>query len=177
MSPQFTIITVTYNDLQGLVATSDSIINQVYHDFEWIVIDGNSIDGTKEFISKSLLISKWISEKDDGIYDAMNKGIKLAKSKYIAFLNAGDVFPNESTLQCVFSHIRDCNQLPDMVLGAVTFVLPNGIKLYRAPRDINKYIWHGVPANHQATYFSKGILETFAPIGRTKHLRLQGKIK
>lgn len=159
MCPQFTIITVTYNDMRGLVSTSDSIMTQVYHDLEWIVIDGNSIDGTKEFISKSLLISKWISEKDNGIYDAMNKGIKLARGKYIVFLNAGDAFPNESTLQNVFSHICECNKLPDIVLGGATFVLPNGIKLYRAPRDINKYIWHSVPANHQATYFSKSILE------------------
>jgi len=157
--PQFTIITVVYNDLQGLVSTSNSIASQVHNDFEWIVIDGDSIDGTKEFISKSPLISKWISEKDSGIYDAMNKGIKMASGRYVVFLNAGDIFPNDLTLLNVFSHINECKKLPDVVLGAATFALPNGIKLHKKPRDINTYIWHGVPANHQATYISMSVLE------------------
>lgn len=163
MQPEFTIITVTYNDLPGLIHTAKSIANQSCHNFEWIVIDGGSVDGTLNYLLKSEhLITKWISEKDQGIYDAMNKGITLSSGKYSVFLNAGDAFLDCFALQKVYGHTHSYSSLPDVVLGGAIYILPNGIELHKAPRDAKKYIWHGVPANHQATFYKSELLkETF----------------
>ncbi len=90
---KLSIITVNLNNKDGLQKTIDSVISQTFKDFEWIVIDGGSTDGSKELIEKySDYISYWVSEPDKGIYNAMNKGIKVAKGDYLEFLNSGDIF-------------------------------------------------------------------------------------
>lgn len=89
------IITVVFNDKVGLYKTIRSVFDQkkYYNNLEFIVIDGGSTDGTLDIIKQNNhVITKYISEKDDGIYDAMNKGIKLAQGDYLLFLNAGDYF-------------------------------------------------------------------------------------
>lgn len=128
-------------------------------DFEWIVIDGGSHDGTVEFLKgvKGFPI-KWISESDGGIYDAMNKGMDISKGYYILFLNAGDMFSHESVLCYIQERIIHEECEPDMVFGGATLVFPSGKHVYRAPRLMESYIWHGLPANHQATYFRKDFL-------------------
>lgn len=88
---KLSIITVTYQNLIGLKETYYSLFKQV-GSFEWIVVDGGSTDLTSDFLKSCPLISKWISEKDFGIYDAMNKGLSLATGEGIIFLNAGDRF-------------------------------------------------------------------------------------
>jgi glycosyltransferase involved in cell wall biosynthesis len=87
------VITVTYNAVSVIEETIDSIINQPFDNFEYIVIDGNSIDGTQALIEEKYLdkIDVWLSEPDKGIPDALNKGVKLAKGKYIVFILAGDI--------------------------------------------------------------------------------------
>lgn len=92
---KLSIITVVYNACNDLIKTIDSIKSQKNKDFEYIVIDGKSTDGTVDIIKKENIINKYISEKDNGIYDAMNKGIKLASGEMILFLNAGDVLYDE----------------------------------------------------------------------------------
>jgi glycosyltransferase involved in cell wall biosynthesis len=85
--PLITVITVVYNDADNLAITLKSVAEQNYKDFEFLVIDGNSTDRTLEVIKQyEDIISTWISESDKGIYDAMNKGIKMAKGDYINFL-------------------------------------------------------------------------------------------
>lgn len=87
------IITVNYNDAKGLEKTIKSVQSQTYKDFEHIIIDGNSNDGSKEIIENhKKSFSYWVSEVDSGIYNAMNKGIKVAKGEYLLFLNSGDHF-------------------------------------------------------------------------------------
>lgn len=163
MVTAFSIITVTFNDCPGLKITYESIISQIFQNFEWIVIDGNSEDDTVMFL-ESVKREKtiWISERDTGIYDAMNKGINLASGEYTVFLNSGDYFPGEMTLGRINSFIAENSPVPDVILGGASFILPNNISQYKPPRKIENYIWHGVPANHQATYFKtdliKGIL-------------------
>jgi len=106
--------------LEGLKKTAESVINQTWRDFEWIIVDGGSIDGSKEYIEqlaeglpeKTLLTNQecglgkvcwWCSEKDKGIYNAMNKGINSANGDYLLFLNSGDWFCSPSVLTRLFA--------------------------------------------------------------------------
>jgi glycosyltransferase involved in cell wall biosynthesis len=93
------IITINHNDALGLEKTIVSVLNQSYQDFEFIVIDGNSNDGSKDVIEKYReKLSYWVSESDIGIYHAMNKGIEVAKGEYLLFMNSGDVLVNDVTI-------------------------------------------------------------------------------
>lgn len=104
---KLSIITVNLNNIEGLKNTIQSIINQNYTDFEWIVIDGGSTDGSKDLImSYSDRINYWVSEKDTGIYNAMNKGIAHANGEYLQFLNSGDYFCDSSVLMDVMTELK-----------------------------------------------------------------------
>lgn len=95
----FTIITINYNNRSGLKKTIDSVISQSYRNYEWIIIDGNSKDGSYELIvDYKEHFSFWTSEIDTGIYNAMNKGIKRATGEYILFLNSGDYLADSNVL-------------------------------------------------------------------------------
>lgn len=98
--PKISIITVNLNNLVGLRKTAESVLSQTYKDFEFIVMDGGSKDGSKEYIEEiSEHLTLWKSEPDTGIYNAMNKAIKLAKGDYTCFLNSGDIFFENRTLE------------------------------------------------------------------------------
>ncbi len=102
-NPLISIITVTFNDKANLLKTLKSLKGQTYNRVEFIVIDGGSSDGTVELIRENAnIISRWISERDQGIYDAMNKGIALAGGDYINFLNAGDYYCDEKVIAALF---------------------------------------------------------------------------
>ncbi|MDQ6472078.1 glycosyltransferase family 2 protein [Flavobacterium sp. LHD-80] len=97
---KLSIITINFNNLDGLKRTVESIINQTWQEFEYIIIDGGSTDGSVAYIeSKSDKIDYWINEKDTGVYNAMNKGVIKAKGEYLLFLNSGDHFYNNDVLQ------------------------------------------------------------------------------
>jgi len=99
---KLSIITVNYNNREGLIKTVSSVINQTWQEFEYIIIDGGSNDGSKEYLeSKSQYFNYWVSEKDSGIYNAMNKGIVNSNGKYLLFLNSGDVLYNNQVLKDV----------------------------------------------------------------------------
>lgn len=99
--PLISIITINYNNVSGLKKTIESVVYQVFQDFEFIVIDANSIDKSVDVIKQFTRINEWISEKDNGIYDAQNKGILMAKGNYLLFLNSGDSLINNHVLQNV----------------------------------------------------------------------------
>ncbi len=93
MKPLVSIITVTYNSADTLQETIDSIREQTYGNIEYIVVDGESTDDTLDIIrSNADIVDRWISEPDDGIYDAMNKGIRMAKGELIGILNSDDLY-------------------------------------------------------------------------------------
>ena len=97
---KISIITISYNNLEGLKRTVPSVLSQTYNDYEYIVVDGGSNDGSKEYLeSKSALITRWISEPDKGIYNAMNKGIAMATGEYCIFMNSGDHFLSAMVLE------------------------------------------------------------------------------
>ena len=96
---KLSIITICYNE-PNIEKTCESIINQTWQDFEWIVIDGGSTDGTLEILNKyKTRINKLISEPDKGIYNALNKGIKFAKGEWLNFMNGGDRFCDNLVLE------------------------------------------------------------------------------
>jgi glycosyltransferase involved in cell wall biosynthesis len=92
--PLISIITINYNNAIGLNKTINSVVAQSFQDFEFIVIDGNSTDKSVDIIKQTPRINEWVSEKDNGIYDAQNKGILKAKGDYFLFLNSGDILVN-----------------------------------------------------------------------------------
>ena len=116
-SPKFSVITVTYNAEKVLEDTVQSVISQTYHHVEYIIIDGASKDGTLEIVNRYRdRINQLVSEPDKGLYDAMNKGIALATGDYLCFLNAGDSFHEDDTLQKMVHSING-NELPDILYG------------------------------------------------------------
>lgn len=104
MQERISIITVVFNAVGSIEKTIQSVLSQNYQNVEYIVVDGGSTDGTLDIIKKyDKCISQYVSEKDDGIYDAMNKGLKMASGEWINFMNAGDCFSDENVLSRVFA--------------------------------------------------------------------------
>lgn len=101
---KLSIITVNFNDVTGLERTIKSVISQTFHDFEFIIIDGGSTDGSVSIIKKyEDHINFWVSEQDGGIYPGMNKGLRQAKGEYVNFMNGGDSYHSADVLERIFS--------------------------------------------------------------------------
>lgn len=147
--PLFSIVTVTKNNIRGLNETFDSVKMQSCKDYEWIVIDGLSEDGTKELLAT--LSAQSVSEPDDGIYDAMNKGIERAQGDYIVFLNAGDKFADPDILSTLSKAIRA--ETPDFIYGDA---LETG-GFYKKARPHTKIDW-GMVTHHQAMLYKRGAI-------------------
>lgn len=106
--PKISIITINYNNLEGLKKTVSSVINQTWKGFEFIIIDGGSNDGSFKYIKDNeIFFDYWVSEEDRGVYHAMNKGIKKAKGEYLIFLNSGDHFYKKDVLKKYNSYLNN----------------------------------------------------------------------
>lgn len=149
--PKISVVTVVWNDAVGIERTIQSVINQTYENIEFIVIDGGSTDGTVDVIKKyEEQIDYWISEKDEGIYDAMNKGISVATGMWVNFMNAGDIFVDKNILSNI-----NLNDLSEYVL-IYGNKIQNGQIIY--PLDIKKLEIGEIHANHQSMFFNKELL-------------------
>lgn len=105
---KISVITISYNAASCIESTINSVIAQKYDDFEYIIVDGVSNDGTLDIIQKyDKSISHWISEPDSGIYNAMNKAVRMASGEYCIFMNAGDIFANPLVLKQVSFFLND----------------------------------------------------------------------
>ena len=132
---KFSIITVNYNNYTGLYRTIESILSQSYKNFEFIIIDGGSTDGSKELLEKyDAHIDYWVSEPDKGIYNGMNKGIARAHGEYLNFMNSGDTFFKSTTLEEINNMIDGsdfivgCDYNEDSTTGmSATTILPTRV--------------------------------------------------
>jgi hypothetical protein len=116
--PKISIITIVYNRVQDIEYTLESVVYQQYSNIEYIVIDGNSSDGTQHILAKyATKIDILISEPDKGIYDAMNKGLTHATGDYVLFMNGGDQFYNHTVLYDIFLQVGDIEEVPDIIYG------------------------------------------------------------
>mgnify|MGYP001518566541 CR=1 FL=1 len=126
LTPKFSVITVAYNAEAVLEDTIQSVISQTYRHVEYIIVDGASKDKTLSITDRyKNHIAQVVSEPDKGLYDAMNKGIRLATGDYLCFLNAGDSFHEDDTLQQMV-HTLTGSELPDVLYGETALVDKEG---------------------------------------------------
>ncbi|HNR20469.1 MAG TPA: glycosyltransferase family 2 protein [Bacteroidia bacterium] len=135
--PLFSIITINRNNARGLLKTIGSVVEQSCTDFEYIVIDGASTDNSPDIIKGAEnKIKYWVSEMDNGIYDAMNKGISKAKGKYLLFLNSGDCLVNNNVLK----KVAGSNPAAQLISGNILFKEANGnIRQDTTPQKLTKF--------------------------------------
>jgi glycosyltransferase involved in cell wall biosynthesis len=152
------ILTINLNNKTGLEKTMLSVFEQDYPDFEFIIVDGGSKDGSCELIeSESRRISKWISEKDNGIYNAMNKAIKLAVGEYCFFLNSGDYFVNNKVLSTVFKRDIDADIISGNVLKVRDTGKWNRVKSHNQVNLLN-LMRHSLP--HQGSFIKRSLFDS-----------------
>lgn len=156
-SPQISIITVVRNDLHGMIATLESVQRQTFSDIEHIVVDGASSDGTAEFLKNNAArIAVLISEPDEGIYDAMNKGAEKASGDWVIYMNAGDFFYDDDTLSIINQHLV----IKDTVYFGRAHIEPlTGNGWSYPPKCVSKnnirfWLRNNLP-NHQAIFFPR----------------------
>ena len=156
---KISVVTVCYNAAETIEETMLSVLNPTYPNIEYIIIDGGSTDGTVDIIKKyANRLAYWVSEPDKGIYDAMNKGIKVVTGEYVNFMNAGDSFFTSTTIS-------------DAVKQFDNYDFIGGIAAYRKRRRILYSFWkpvktnysfndvcHGKIVNHQSSFIRKRIL-------------------
>lgn len=149
------VITVCYNAINSIENTIRSVLAQTYTNIEYIVIDGGSSDGTLDVIKKySDLISRWVSEPDNGIYDAMNKGIALATGEWINFRNSGDVFASPDAIESMFD--KDVADDVSVLHGDCFFVSEKDYLIHKPSiiEDPNCYLYK-MPVNHCASFIRR----------------------
>lgn len=154
------IITVNYNNIKGLQKTFKNVEEQTYQDFELIVVDGGSTDGGIDEIKTCNTVTNWVSEKDNGVYHAMNKGIKMATGKYVIFMNSGDIFYDKETI----SHfITDLELDYDMVYGNALYYNEDGFLRNEFPPEILTFaFFRDTGINHQSTFIKRQLFyDTF----------------
>ncbi|MBF9020233.1 glycosyltransferase [Rhodobacterales bacterium HKCCA1058] len=159
---KITVATVVFNGVDVLERTILSVKNQTYSNIEFIIIDGGSTDGTLEIIKKyDFLIDYWVSEDDEGIYDAMNKAEALSTGHFINFLNAGDVYYNKDTINHVVKNISESCSL---IYGDVVLV-GEGYEGYAKAKKftfINLVIWGTRVFCHQSVFLRRTIFPKYS---------------
>ncbi|WP_061235566.1 glycosyltransferase family 2 protein [Leptospira weilii] len=158
--PKISIVTINLNNLEGLRRTLESVRFQTYVNYELIIIDGGSTDGSLDCLkSNQDLIRKFISEKDEGIYNAQNKGVTLAKGEYLVFLNAGDVFLEKNVLYEISKFLE---QGIDLVYGDILIYLEDGRIVERKyPDKLDYFYWSVKSLCHQAVFIRKDLFDLY----------------
>ena len=157
---KLSIITINYNNICGLKRTADSVIVQTYRDFEWIIIDGGSNDGSKEYIESIVPIpeaniSYWCSEKDKGIYNAMNKGIAKGKGEYLQFLNSGDILHDKDVLKSIEEELQG----DDVIYGDLKFVSKDKNFVFTYPNKLTTHYLLHRSLGHPSTFIKSCLFD------------------
>ena len=162
-----TIITINRNNAAGLEKTMQSVLNQTCRDFEYVVVDGASTDGSVEVIKRldgqfgARL--KWISEPDKGIYNAMNKGIGMATGTYLEFLNSGDCLASEDVVERMYEALEKAEH-PSILYGNMLKDMPDG-KILKdrcfAGHDISFLGFYTGTLNHSPAYIRKDLFQKY----------------
>lgn len=172
LSPTLSIITINLNNGKGLKKTMESVVPQTFHDFEWIVIDGGSTDDSAEIIeSYSNRVNYWVSEPDKGVYNAMNKGIRVAHGLYLQFLNSGDCLCDSEALSSVFSEARTS----DILFGNCNLVKDDEIieeRIYPDVMSLKEII--DINIVHNCMFFKRTLFEAEQ---YDEHLRISSDFK
>ncbi len=161
--PRLSVITIVYNNVHDIERTLLSVLGQTYTNIEYIVIDGSSTDGTVEVLNKyKSRLGKLVSEKDKGIYDAMNKGLALAQGDYVLFMNSGDEIYAPDTVEKVFASEPDA----DIYYGETEMYDESwtslGPRRHQAPADFNwRDFRYGMSISHQAIYIRRSLTEAY----------------
>jgi len=154
---KLSIITINLNNVAGLRQTIESVVKQSFNDFEYIIIDGGSTDGSKELIgSFSDRIYFWLSEPDSGIYQAMNKAIKQARGEYLLFLNSGDYLVSSEVLASVF----EIGFTEDIVIGECNISQNQKVMFHAVPPNsitLQAFIGQTIP--HQSAFIRLDLFE------------------
>jgi len=167
--PKLSVITIVYNNIADIERTMLSVLEQTYPDIEYIIVDGLSTDGTLDVIKKYRdRLGKLISEKDEGIYDAMNKGLAAATGDYVLFMNSGDEIYASDTVAKVFAVAEDA----DIYYGETEMIDASGKSLgqrrHTAPENFTwRSFKYGMSVSHQAIYVKRAVTE---PFDRRYHL-------
>ena len=167
LTPKFSVITVCYNAQATIEDTIQSVIAQTYHHVEYIIVDGASKDRTLSIINRYRdRIATVVSEPDKGLYDAMNKGLRLATGDYVCFLNAGDSFHEDDTLQQMVHTLRELTELPDVLYGETELVDAEGhfvrMRRLQAPEHLTWHSFrHGMLVCHQAFFAKRTLAEPY----------------
>lgn len=152
-----TVITVNYNNLEGLKATADSVVAQNSEEFEWVIVDGGSTDGSAEYIRRELAqyAVYWCSERDGGIYFAMNKAVAQANGEYCIFMNSGDRFFDHTVISKFVASEPDA----DMVYGNAFQVLNDGAtRKWNFPKRVYRHFFYRENICHQSMFVKTTIL-------------------
>lgn len=154
--PLITVITVVFNGEKHLEDTIRSIISQTYENIEYVIVDGGSSDRTLDIIEKyEYTIDYWVSEKDNGIYDAMNKGLHLAMGEWVNFMNADDYFFSVEVVDRVAKEVRNLEKNFSIVYGPLNLISDSGVSLdvISTPSDQAKsQMSHRLSIPHQSQF-------------------------
>ncbi len=159
---KLSIITINLNNSFGLLKTIKSVVGQTYPNFEYIIVDGASTDTSiktiQQFNSSSIQQFSWISETDSGVYEAMNKGIRMAKGEYLLFLNSGDFLVNKNVLSKVFSE----NKTSDILCGRCNISEKGKIIHTTNPPNVHTFsTYFNGTINHQSTFIKRSLFKNF----------------
>lgn len=155
---QLSIVTINFNDATGLEKTIQSVTEQTFGNIEFIVIDGGSTDSSVDVIKKyENKISYWVSEKDNGIFNAQNKGLAKATGHYCLFLNSGDTLHSKSALSNVFNK----NPHADLVACNMAFIYEIGIDIRKQSKTVEEETLFLSSIWHPATLIKKSVFDTY----------------
>lgn len=167
MRSSLSIITINRNNASGLEKTMKSVLSQTCTSFEYIIIDGASTDGSlgviRRLVPEYEERIKWISESDNGIYNAMNKGIRMASGEYLQFLNSGDLLVSEDVVERMYDALRITNA-PSILYGNMLKDMPDGTILRDkcfAGQDISFLGFYTGTLNHSPAFIKKELFEKY----------------